>query len=136
MAVGRSSILASCRTCLRVYRSSKLFSLSRPVLQPCLREMSYALRASNIINSPKRLCQYTQVAKYYVKAKERKGPSLRSWFAFGAACIASATGAVLFLGKLSIMHVATKISLMFCTHIIHIVLYQRQERSSHWHNYS
>ncbi|XP_068730202.1 mitochondrial import inner membrane translocase subunit TIM50-like [Montipora capricornis] len=37
-------------------------------------------------------------ACYYVKPKERKGPSLKSWIIFGAGCVAVATGAVIYVG--------------------------------------
>ena len=38
-------------------------------------------------------------AFYYVKPKEKKGPSLRSWILFGAGCVGFVTGAVIYHGK-------------------------------------
>lgn len=38
-------------------------------------------------------------AFYYVKPKEKKGPSLRSWILFGAGCVGFVSGAVIYHGK-------------------------------------
>ena len=38
-------------------------------------------------------------AFYYVKPKEKKGPSLKSWMLFGAGCAGIVTGAVVYVGK-------------------------------------
>lgn len=39
-------------------------------------------------------------AFYYVKPKEKKGPSLRSWMLFGAGCVGVVTGGVVYVGKI------------------------------------
>ena len=43
-------------------------------------------------------------AYYYVKPKEKKGPSMKGWVMFGAGCVGVATGAVIYLGKRSVIH--------------------------------
>lgn len=51
-----------------------------------------------IIRSTARLPLRCPRAYYYVKPKEKKGPSLRGWVMFGAGCVGMATGAVVYMG--------------------------------------
>ena len=55
--------------------------------------------ARKVLRSLPRLPLRCPRACYYVKPKERKGPSLKSWIIFGAGCVAVATGAVIYVGK-------------------------------------
>ena len=72
--------------------------------------MSSSLRAPLTNNSLRRKPQYYSqtVRNYYVKQKERKGPSVRAWISFGVALVTSVTGAVIYLGKFPILDVVNK----------------------------
>ena len=69
-------------------------SLISPVMQ-----LSSPSCRGEIIRSTARLPLRCPRAYYYVKPKEKKGPSLRGWVMFGAGCVGMATGAVIYMGK-------------------------------------
>ena len=45
------------------------------------------------------LPQYSQVGRYYEKAKERRGPSLRTWLSVGVGFMVGGAGIVVYLGE-------------------------------------
>ena len=98
-------------SCCR-YRSFLLFRCSRFFTLPCFKEMSMNVRPPNVINISRRLPRHTQIAHHYVKAKERKGPSLRSWLIFGGACVTGAVGVIVFIGE--VFANSTKPKYVYC----------------------
>lgn len=84
--------------CCRHY-TFKLLRYSRFLLLPSLRQMSLKTRTPKAVEDLRKLPRYTQIARYYVKAKERKGPSLKNWVIFGAACVAGTVGVITFIGE-------------------------------------
>ena len=48
------------------------------------------------------LPRHSQVGRYYVKAKERKGPSLKTWLSVGAGFIMGGAGLVVYLGEIAV----------------------------------
>ena len=73
----------------------KSFALTLPV-----RQFSVQGRELGKVNFLNRfLPRYMQYARYYEKAKERKGPSLKTWLYVGASLILSSAGAVVYLGE-------------------------------------
>ena len=75
---------------LRLYRSGSIMS---PTVQ--LSSLSSTGKLSLLIA---RLPSRCPRVCYYVKPKERKGPSLKGWFIFGAGCFGLTAGAVVYMG--------------------------------------
>lgn len=74
--------------------SKKLF------ISPYSRTLSAQTSGLKEINLLRRFYpQYSQVSRYYVKAKQKRGPSLRTWLSVGAGFIASAAGLLVYLGE-------------------------------------
>ena len=48
------------------------------------------------------LPRHTQVGRYYVKAKERRGPSLRTWLSVSGGFIVAGAGLVVYLGEYAV----------------------------------
>ena len=69
-------------------------SLSTSVMQ-----LSSLSHTGAVIRSFPRLPLRCPRSYYYVKPKEKKGPSFKSWLIFGAGCVAVATGAIIYVGK-------------------------------------
>lgn len=69
-------------------------SLSTSVMQ-----LSSLSHTRAVIRSFPRLPLRCPRSCYYVKPKEKKGPSFKSWLIFGAGCVAVATGAIIYVGK-------------------------------------
>lgn len=98
MAV-KGGIFLQLRTCLCRYSNFKLrktYSSSR--------QFSAGSSQCRIVSRTtflqRFLAGYMPIAKYYVKSKERKGPSLKTWFSVGAGVIACGAGIIVYLGKL------------------------------------
>lgn len=68
-------------------------SLSTSVMQ-----LSSLSHTGAVIRSFPRLPLRYPRSYYYVKPKEKKGPSFKSWLIFGAGCVAVATGAIIYVG--------------------------------------
>ena len=61
--------------------------------------LSSLSHTGSVIRSFPRLPLRCPRSYYYVKPKEKKGPSFKSWLIFGAGCVAVATGAIIYVGK-------------------------------------
>ncbi|KAK2568684.1 Mitochondrial import inner membrane translocase subunit TIM50 [Acropora cervicornis] len=60
--------------------------------------LSSLSHTGSVIRSFPRLPLRCPRSYYYVKPKEKKGPSFKSWLIFGAGCVAVATGAIIYVG--------------------------------------
>ena len=81
-------------------RTVSSISTKPPFITPHFRELSQQCRRPSEMNFLKRfLPRHSQVGRYYVKAKERKGPSLKTWLSVGGGFIVAGVGLVVYLGE-------------------------------------
>ncbi|KAJ7351723.1 Mitochondrial import inner membrane translocase subunit TIM50 [Desmophyllum pertusum] len=92
MAVAVSSSISSCCR----WFSSRICS-NASLIAPVVRFSSLSC-TGRVLRPPARLPLRCPRAFYYVKPKEKKGPSLRSWIMFGAGCVGMVAGAVVYVG--------------------------------------
>lgn len=71
----------------------------RTSLDTSVMQLSSLSCTGAVIRSLPRLPLRCPRSYYYVKPKEKKGPSFKSWLIFGAGCVAVATGAIIYVGK-------------------------------------
>ena len=77
---------------------------SRSCLNSTVVKLSSLSCTGRVLRSANRVPLRCPRAYYYVKPKEKKGPSMKGWVMFGAGCVGVATGAVIYLGKRSVIH--------------------------------
>lgn len=72
---------------------------ARTSLSTSVMQLSSLSRTGAVIRSFPSLPLRCPRSYYYVKPKEKKGPSFKSWLIFGVGCVAVATGAIIYVGK-------------------------------------
>ncbi|XP_028396067.1 mitochondrial import inner membrane translocase subunit TIM50-like [Dendronephthya gigantea] len=93
--VFKSEVIKSC--CFR--HTGRFFCIKPLGLSEHLRQFSVQGQGASKVNFLKRFSpRYMQYGRYYEKAKERKGPSLKTWLYVGAGLILGSAGAVIYLG--------------------------------------
>jgi hypothetical protein len=122
MAVNRAILNLKIKACCFQHAASLI--RAKPLLiSPHIRKISFQCRRTNEMSFLKRfLPQYSQVGRYYEKAKERRGPSLRTWLSVGVGFMVGGAGIVVYLGEY-VVYLWSLINCMFyyCIHITIIV---------------
>ena len=98
MAVNRAILNLNIKACC-LQPTMSVVSTKPLLVTPHLRGLSQQCRRPSEISFLKRFSpRHSQVGRYYVKAKERKGPSLKTWLSVGGGFMVAGVGLVLYLG--------------------------------------
>ena len=101
MAVQRAVLNLKIKSCC-LQRATNMISPKKFLVSPNVRQISAQYPKSSEIGFLTRFFpRYSQVARYYVKAKEKKGPSIKTWLSVGSFLLIGGTGFIVYLGEYS-----------------------------------